>query len=174
MCCRESWRKVTTTIIISIPIITIIIIIILITIMMVIITRIILIIPKMCSTLIWKKDGRMISAGRTVIRKDPRMSLVIALKNILRGYELDDHKEAFYDDFDLDKVKIAPSRWTRVWRSWRCDRTTREPISATLRLTGNLSTRLTLSMSLCHPPFRSKIVDLTLFIVHHHQSSSSS
>ena len=87
MCCRESWREVTTTIIIIFPIITIIIIIILITIMMVIITRIILIIPKMCSTLIWKKDGRMISAGRTVIRKDPRMSLVIVLKNILRGYE---------------------------------------------------------------------------------------
>ena len=97
MCCRESWREVTT---ISIPTITIIIIIIII-IMMVIITRIILIIPKMCSTLIWKKDGRMISAGRTVIRKDPRMSLVIALKNILRGYELDDHIEVFYDDFDL-------------------------------------------------------------------------
>ena len=82
MCCRESWREVTTTIIISIPIITVIIIIIIIIIIMVIITTII-----MCSTLIWKKDGRMISAGRTVIRKDPRMSLVIVLKNILRGYE---------------------------------------------------------------------------------------
>ena len=91
MCCRESWREVTTTIIINIPIIAIIIII-----MMVIITTIIIIIILiMCSTLIWKKDGRMISAGRTVIRKDPRMSLVIVLKNILRGYELDDHIEAF-------------------------------------------------------------------------------
>ena len=80
----------------------------------------------------------------------------------------DDHIEVFYDDFDLNRVKIDPSRWTRAWRSWRCDRTTREPISATLRLTGNLSTRLTPLMSLCHPPFRSKIVDLTRFIVHHH------
>jgi len=35
------------------------------------------------STLIWKKDGRMISAGRTVIRKDPRMSLVDTSLEIL-------------------------------------------------------------------------------------------
>ena len=27
------------------------------------------------STVIWKKDGRMISAGKTLIRKDSRMSL---------------------------------------------------------------------------------------------------
>jgi len=35
------------------------------------------------STLIWKKDGRMISAGRTIIRKDPRMSLVDTSLEIL-------------------------------------------------------------------------------------------
>ena len=33
------------------------------------------------STLIWKKDGRIISAGETIIRKDPRLHLV--------GYNLD-------------------------------------------------------------------------------------
>ena len=41
-----------------------------------------------CSTLIWKKDGRMISAGRTIIRKDPRMSLVMIILK----------KDSDYDD----------------------------------------------------------------------------
>ena len=107
-----------------------------------------------CSTLIWKKDGRMISAGRTIIRKDPRMSLVPTLDLwSLRPCA------KFQQIYNLAWSWWPPTRWRQTWRSWRFDPRTRELISATSRPTGNPSTRLTPSTSLSHPLFRFKIFD---------------
>ena len=105
------------------------------------------------STMIWKKDGRMISAGKTVIRKDHRMSLVrqhpITMISMTEVIWI--HLEQQVTTLLL---KVSPRRWTPAWRYLRCAPTTRERTSATWRRTGNPSTRSTPLMFLFPPLFR--------------------
>ena len=105
------------------------------------------------STLIWKKDGRMISAGKTVIRKDHRMSLVrqhpitmISMTEVI-WIHLEQQVTTLLH-------KVLPRRWTPAWRYLRCAPTTRERTCATWRRTGNPSTRSTPLMFLYRPLFR--------------------